>query len=220
MKHERSLVRYTFAERLIHAASAITFVYLLLTGLAFWTPGLFWIADALGGGFLSRLLHPWVGVVFFAAVVWMLSIWTAEMRTADADRAWRRAMRHYARNEDSDVPATGRFNYGQKMFFWGMVWATLLLLASGVVLWFPDTLPSEALWLRQVAIVVHAVSALVTIGLFIIHIYMGIAVVPGSMHAIVHGDVTTAWARHHHRLWADEVTEHAASTRPPADRSA
>jgi cytochrome b subunit of formate dehydrogenase len=40
------------------------------------------------------------------------------------------------------------------------------------------------------------------------------------MHAIVHGDVTTAWARHHHRLWADEVTEHAASTRPPADRSA
>ena len=219
MKDGRSLVRYTFAERLLHAASAITFIYLLLTGLAFWTPGLYWMADLLGGGYLSRLLHPWAGVEFFAYVVLMLAIWKSDMRTTAADRLWRRALGRYARNEDSQVPATGRFNYGQKMFFWGMAWATLLLLVSGVVLWFPDAVPSGAGWIRQAAILVHAVSALVAIGLFIIHIYMGVAVVPGSMHAIVHGDVTTEWARHHHRLWADEI-EQAGSTRRPADRSA
>jgi formate dehydrogenase subunit gamma len=192
-------------ERSLHTLIAIVFVYLLLTGLAFWTPGLYWIADALGGGFLSRLLHPWVGVVFFAFVIGMLLIWSADMRTTDADRAWRRALASYARNEDADVPTVGRFNYGQKMFFWGMCWAALLLLVSGVVLWFPAAVPVGAAWLREAAIVIHALSALVAIGLFIVHVYMGVAVVPGSVHAIVHGDVTPEWAQHHHRLWAEEL---------------
>lgn len=213
MKRVESIVRYTFAERSLHALAAIVFVYLLLTGLAFWTPGLFWLAEALGGGFLSRLLHPWAGVLFFAFVVWMLVIWTNDMRTTDADRQWRRAIARYARNEDADVPAIGRFNYGQKMFFWGMAWSTILLLASGVMLWFPDALPADAAWLRQAAIVIHAVSALIAIGLFIVHVYMGVAVVPGSVHAIVHGDVTAEWAQHHHRLWADES---AARPAPPS----
>ena len=64
----RSIVRYDFRERLVHAIAALSYVYLLLTGLAFWTPALYWLAIVLGGGYLSRLLHPWVGV-FFTAVV-------------------------------------------------------------------------------------------------------------------------------------------------------
>ena len=219
MKPGRSIIRYTFAERLVHALAAIVFVYLLLTGLAFWTPGLFWIAEALGGGFLSRLLHPWAGIVFVAFVVWMFVIWKADMRTTDGDRAWRRAIARYARNEDAGVPAVGRFNYGQKMFFWGMLWSTALLLASGVVLWFPDSLPGSASGLRQFAILLHAVSALVAIGLFIVHVYMGVAVVPGSVHAIVHGDVSAEWARHHHRLWADESAERSPIASTRVDRS-
>jgi formate dehydrogenase subunit gamma len=213
MNGGKTIVRYNFVERSLHALAGISFVYLLLTGLAFWTPGLFWIAEALGGGFLSRLLHPWAGVVFFGFVIWMLLIWSADMRTTDADRAWRKALARYARNEDLDVPATGRFNYGQKMFFWGMLWATVLLLVSGVVLWFPNSLPGNAGWLREVAIVTHALSSLVAIGLFIVHVYMGVAVVPGSVHAVIHGDVTSDWARHHHRLWADELA--GRSTIPP-----
>lgn len=197
------LIRYNFTERALHAAAAIVFVYLLLTGLAFWTPALYWIADALGGGFLSRLLHPWVGIVFFVFVVWMFALWKSDMRTTHADRTWRKAFGHYARNEDEKVPPAGRFNYGQKMFFWGMVWATVVLLASGFVLWFPDAVPRGIA--REVAIAFHAISALVSIGLFIIHVYMGVFVVPGSVDAIVHGEVTSEWARHHHRLWADEV---------------
>ena len=47
-------------------ARAVSYVYLLLSGLAFWTPAFYWIAIVLGGGFLTRLLHPWVGLVFAA----------------------------------------------------------------------------------------------------------------------------------------------------------
>ena len=199
------VIRYSFGERTMHTVVAILFVYLLLTGLAFWTPALYWIAIMLGGGFLSRLLHPWVGVAFFVVVRWMVAIWTRDMRITPADRAWRRAMRSYARNEDEAVPPAAKFNYGQKMFFWGMLWAAVVLLGSGLVLWFPAAI-SRSPEVRELAVLLHALSALVAIGLFIIHVYMGVFVVPGSVEAIVRGTVTRDWARHHHRLWADETS--------------
>jgi formate dehydrogenase subunit gamma len=202
------LVRYTFGERVVHTLAAMAFLYLLLTGLALWTPGLYWIAVMLGGGFVSRLGHPWAGVIFTLIVVWMLRVWQADMRSTDADRTWRRALLKYIRNEDADVPGAGRFNYGQKVFFWVMVWGTLALLLSGIVLWIPEAIPADLRAVRQIAILVHAAGALVLIGAFIVHVYMGVAIVPGSVDAIVHGEVSRDWARRHHPLWADE---HAAT---------
>ena len=87
----RQVIRYSFSERVVHTIVAILFVYLLLTGLAFWTPALYWIAIAFGGGFLSRLLHPWVGVVFFVMVGWMVAICVSDMRITAADYLWRGA---------------------------------------------------------------------------------------------------------------------------------
>jgi hypothetical protein len=42
----------------------------------------------LGGGPTIRFRHPWVGLVFCAAMLWMHAIWRGEMRTTDADREW------------------------------------------------------------------------------------------------------------------------------------
>ena len=204
MTASRRVVRYDFRERMVHACAAVSYVYLLLTGLAFWTPWLFWMAIALGGGYLSRLLHPWVGLVFAAAVSAMYVQWRRDMRTTPEDRAWRQAMAHYVRNEDHKVPPAGRFNYGQKMLFWVMFLGGLALLLSGLVMWFVASVPDGLHAVRSAATVVHAVAALVTIGGFIVHIYMGVAVVPGGLSAIVHGDVTEEWARAHHPLWKVE----------------
>ena len=65
------IVRYEFGERVAHMFAGFSYVYLLLTGLAFWMPSLFWLAIVLGGGFLSRLLHPWIGIVFSVVVARM-----------------------------------------------------------------------------------------------------------------------------------------------------
>lgn len=197
--------RYGLTERLVHAVAGLSYVYLLLTGLAFWTPALFWLAAMLGGGFLSRMLHPWVGLLFTAAVFSMLAAWRRDMRTTAEDRQWRQAIGRYIRNEDSLVPGAGRFNYGQKAFFWLMVWAGLALVLSGVVMWFVDSIPPELHVVRTVATLTHAVAALATIGGFIVHVYMGVAVVPGGLDAIVHGEVSEEWARHHHPLWFAEM---------------
>jgi formate dehydrogenase subunit gamma len=183
-------MRYTFSERLMHSCAAVTYVYLLLTGLAFWSPSFYWIATVLGGGFLARAMHPWVGVAFAVVATWMLVKWTLVMRLTEADRAWRKAMWHYIRNEDSRVPKTGRFNFGQKMQFWVMTTSAFVLLLSGLVLWFPHTIPASASVVREVAILVHVVAALVTIGAFIIHVYMGVVVVPNGQAIVIGGSTS------------------------------
>jgi formate dehydrogenase subunit gamma len=198
-----NILRYGLTERLIHAVSGLSYVYLLLTGLAFWTPALYWLAVVLGGGYLSRVLHPWIGVVFAAAVASMAVTWWRDMRITPEDRRWRAAMARYIRNEDTDVPPAGGFNYGQKMLFWLMVWGGLALLVSGLVMWFVAAVPWELRGLRAAATLTHAVAALLTIGGFIVHVYMGVAVVPGGLSAIVHGEVSEEWARHHHLLWLE-----------------
>ena len=67
------ILRYTFRERLVHWLAALSYIYLLLTGLAFWSPWLFWLAVVLGGAPVSRMLHPWIGLIFFAGTVQMCS---------------------------------------------------------------------------------------------------------------------------------------------------
>jgi formate dehydrogenase subunit gamma len=199
----------------MHAIAALSYLYLLLTGLAFWTPALYWIAALVGGGYLSRVLHPWIGLVFAAAVIWMFATWRRDMRTTAEDRAWRRAMGHYIRNEDAQVPPAGRFNFGQKQLFWVMVIGGVALLVSGLVMWYVAYVPSELRGLRYAATLVHAVAALVTIAGFIIHVYMGVAVVPDGLHAVIRGDVSEEWARHHHALWVAQLRAGAAAPRQP-----
>ena len=207
------VLRYTLAERTIHWIAALTYCYVLLTGLAFYTPHLYWIATILGGAPTSRFWHPWIALVFFAAVVWMLRAWMADMRITPVDQKWGQAMEHYIRNEDEVLPPAERFNLGQKYFFWVMLWGGIVLLISGAVLWFPERIPWAVRGLRYAAVLLHVAAALVTIGAFIIHVYMGTAMVRGGFTSIIRGEVSPAWAKAHHRLWYERITRSHASSR-------
>jgi formate dehydrogenase subunit gamma len=197
--------RYSMAERVVHWISALTYLYGLTTGLAFYSPHLYWIAMVLGGGPTSRFWHPVVGLVFIATLAVMLRSWLGDMRITAVDRAWGHAMNRYIANEDETLPPSDRFNLGQKYFFWVMVWGGIGLLVSGAILWFPELIPWNLRFLRYAGILVHVVCALITIGAFIIHVYMGTAMVRGGFTSIIRGEVSPAWARTHHRLWYERV---------------
>jgi formate dehydrogenase subunit gamma len=194
--------RYSFRERLCHWVTGLAYLYCLSTGLAFYTPYLFWIAIALGGGPTSRFWHPILGLTFLAATLWMHSIWRRDAAMAPGDRNWLDHTEDYVTHHDANVPPQGRFNAGQKLYYWAMYYGALILLISGVPMWIPEYMP---IWLRPSVILLHECAALVTIGAFIIHIYMSVFLVPGSLHAMISGKVSSAWARTHHRLWYDEV---------------
>jgi formate dehydrogenase subunit gamma len=208
--HERehgsgNILRYTISERVHHWLAALTYVYCMVTGLAFWSPYLFWIATIFGGGPTARFWHPWAGLFFTVSVMWMYKMWRRDMLINDADRRWKAAIEHYVRNEDENLPPIYRFNYGQKLFFWLMFYGVILLVLSGLGLWFVESIPWSWRWLRYLCVTVHVSTALATIGGFIIHVYMGTAMVRGGFTSIIRGEVSPAWAKTHHRLWYEQV---------------
>jgi formate dehydrogenase subunit gamma len=205
------VLRYSFRERLMHWVSGVSYLYLLATGLAIWSPWLLWLGVILGGLTISRMLHPWVGVIFFLSVVWMYRVWAAQMHSTERDKEWWHSIRHYIRNEDDQVPAEDRFNAGQKVLFWGFFWCAIVLLLTGLVLWEPQWIPWSLRFLRRLAILLHPIAALLTIALFMVHVYMGTAVERGAFGSIVRGDVSRKWAARYHRLWYDRVVRDSAT---------
>jgi len=201
------ILRYTLGERVNHWIAGLTYIYLLITGLAFWSPYMFWLAVLVGGGPAARFWHPWLGLVFAASVLWMYKLWRGDMVITKEDRAWHGAVEHYIRNEDENLPPIWRFNWGQKLFFWLTFYGAILLLLSGLGLWWVESIPWSLRWLRYLSVAVHVIAALATIGGFIIHVYMGTAMVRGGFTSIIRGEVSPAWARTHHRLWYEQVTK-------------
>lgn len=199
------VLRYNLKERLVHWVAAGSYLYLLATGLAFWSPWMFWVAVVLGGGQVSRMLHPWAGLLFVASVIYMYAMWSRQMRFQAVDREWWKSLRYYITNQDEKMPPAGRYNAGQKMLFWSFFWAGLVLLLTGVVLWFSDSLPWSLRWLRYVAIILHPIAALVTIGNFMIHIYMGVFAERGAFGSVIRGDVSMAFAKRYHPGWYEEI---------------
>jgi formate dehydrogenase subunit gamma len=196
--------RYTLAERVNHWIGALAYMYVLITGLAFWSPYLFWLAAVVGGGPASRFWHPWMGLVFVVSLFWTFKEWHPDMKIDDSDRAWAKAMPDYIQNRDEKLPPAGRFNYGQKLFFWAMFYSVILLLLSGIVLWYTEALPWNMRFVRYAAVLIHASVALITIGLFLIHVYMSAILEEGSFGSMVHGYVTRGWAWTFHRSWYEQ----------------
>ncbi len=189
--------RYSFAERVLHWFVTLTFIYLMLSGFALGYPRMTWLYDVLGGGQTVRFLHPIVGVLFTIGALLMLFVWLRDMLFDESDREWTRDMGIYVRSGHSDADV-GRFNAGQKGYFWFAVLTGVALLLTGIPLWFPNLLSSG--W-NQVARLVHHALFLLTVGGFIIHVYMSTVMLPGTMPGMTGGKVTRAWAAWHHPRW-------------------
>src|SRR5438552_18999514 len=102
------------------------------------------------------------------------------MHTIEADRAWARHLADYVRDEDEKLPPIGRFNIGQKQFFWLMFFCAIALLLSGVATWLVHDIPWSWRWVRYRAVLAHVVAAWCCTGAFIIHVYVGTAMVRGG----------------------------------------
>jgi formate dehydrogenase subunit gamma len=217
------ILRYTLEERIIHWIAGFSCVYLLLSGLALWSPWMWWMAALLGGGPVMRAMHPWMGLVFVASVLYMYKIWKPDMRITEADRQWTKTLGAYVRNEEEELhpvhavrsfdewAPVDRFNLGQKYLFWVMFWSGIVLLLTGLVLWFTEYIPWSLRFLRYISVVLHPVAFLVTFGAFIIHVYMGTAVVRGGFTSVIRGEVSENWARHYHRLWLERIIANASA---------
>jgi formate dehydrogenase gamma subunit len=209
------IVRERLAARVVHWCVALTFFLCLFTGLPIWTPYLGFLASLFGGLHVSRLLHPWFGVAFFVASIFMFAQWVSQMSLTAADRKFvtPSGMLDYFRyrNKDADV---GKYNGGQKLLFWAAAAGTIGLFASGLVMWFPLSLSQPV---REASYLLHDVAFSLFFAMIIGHIYLGTAAEPGTFGSMVHGTVTEEWARLHHPRWYREILDAAAKDAAAAE---
>lgn len=198
MNEANRVARFSLAERLIHWTVALSFLYAALTGLSFWSPRLYWLASVFGGGVTVRAWHPIGGLIFFGVFTAMFVSWRRHMHLDKEDRRWLRLAHRYAAHDYAALPEAGRFNGGQKSLFWLQALNGVLLLMSGVILWWPELMSRP---LREAAILIHPASAILAIAGLIVHIYMGTAATPGALRGMTQGWVTPGWAASHHAKW-------------------
>jgi formate dehydrogenase subunit gamma len=199
------IIRHRLVSRLIHWMVALFFVACLFTGMPIWSPVFGWMASLFGGLAVCRWLHAWLGLAFTASIFVMFIHWVREMTFEKADRAYFRM--------SSDDQNIGKYNGGQKLFFFMVALLALLMVASGVVLWYPMSFVAP---LREVSLVLHDSMYIVFAAAIIVHIYLGTAAEPGTFHSMTRGTVGKPWARLHHPRWYRDVTgeETGARRRP------
>jgi formate dehydrogenase subunit gamma len=103
------------------------------------------------------------------------------------------------------MPPAGRYNAGQKTMFWTFTGSLLVLLATGLVFWRPWFVGYFPIGLIRVAVVLHAIAAVVLVLTVTVHIYAAIWV-SGTVRAMTRGTVSEGWARQNHPLWFQEMT--------------
>ncbi len=196
------IIRHKLSSRVIHWIVAVTFFGCLFTGMPIWTPVFGWMASLFGGLTVCRVIHPWLGIAFFIAVLVETIDWAADMKFEPQERGWwGPKLIRYMRWEVEDEEV-GKYNGGQKFFFWSMGLGALGLLLSGLLMWFPRTFPRI---LMEFAYLLHDVTFILFAVAIVFHVYLGTSAEPGTFRSMTRGTVTKKWARLHHSRWYREV---------------
>ncbi|HWM81085.1 MAG TPA: formate dehydrogenase subunit gamma [Pseudolabrys sp.] len=201
---EVTVDRYTTGARINHWITAICLILLALSGLALFTPSLYFLSGLFGGGQFTRFIHPWIGVVlFFSFAGLFLRFWKANLWKSE-DGTWMARLRDVLAANEDRLPEVGKYNAGQKVVFWSMSILIITLIASGVVVWDQYFFEYTTIPQKRVAILIHAVAAVAIICVWIVHVYAAIWV-RGTINAMTKGQVTGGWAWRHHRKWLKEL---------------
>ena len=103
--HEVFVSRYTGVQRVNHWITALLFTLLGLSGLAMFSPYLFFLTGLFGGGQSTRAVHPWFGVVLMVSfLVLFVRFWRLNLPDRD-DVTWVLRIGDIVRNKHDRLPA-------------------------------------------------------------------------------------------------------------------
>lgn len=204
----RLIERYTSFERITHWTVAISFVTLAVTGLLILF-GKYILMPVIGRtlfgwlNYAGKNIHNFVGPVFIVSLLVMIAMFIRSNLPEKSDLQWIKNMGGMVGNKHASA---GRFNAGQKAWFWGgVVLLGLIASASGLVL---DMLVPGITYTRgtmQLANVIHLCSAGVLAGVSLGHIYVGTIGMEDAYKSMRTGYVDDTWAKEHHDLWYEKV---------------
>lgn len=199
-KHKPEIIRLNLLERLAHFIRMISTIVLAITGISF---ALFRIEN-LGLSYPTLYnTHLFFAALFAISSLLSIAIWLRDNLFNQYDWEWLKVLGGYLTRKEIHPPA-GRFNAGQKLFFWLSSLFSMALIITGFILAFPERLVLSALiW----AALIHGTCAVVLTATVIGHAYLGSAANPGTLGSIFHGKVAEEWAKRHHPQWFEKLAK-------------
>jgi cytochrome b subunit of formate dehydrogenase len=220
--------RFTLSQQIEHSVLAVSFILLSITGLAqkfAWNS----IADQtiylLGGITMTRLIHRISAFVFtvqsiyhFVIVDYRIYVYRIKMTMLpslkDVADAWH-SIRHslFMTKHPPNMP---RYNFGEKLEYWALIWGGIIMMGTGFMLWNPvfttKFLPGEFIPAAKAAHGGEAVLAVLSI--IVWHFYnVHIRTFNKSMFT---GKLTRHQMEEEHGAEWNELLEAKAVPLPPA----
>ncbi len=209
----RPVVRMSLAQRWQHFVLAASFIILAITGFALKFPDSF-LARALGSSEpFRRWTHRVAGIVLLLVGLWHLIylLGSREGRRLvcdlfpvkkDVTDVWTQI--RYLLGWSKEKPKMGRFGYAEKMEYWAVIWGTIIMGVSGLMIWFKmDVTRFLPRWAVDVALTIHYYEAvLACLAIVVWHFYHVIFdpdVYPLNP-ACFDGHVSEEWQKHEHPL--------------------
>jgi len=209
----RPVLRMSLSQRWQHAVLALSFITLAVTGFALKFPDS-GLARMLGSSEpVRRWIHRIAGIVLLLVGLYhVIHVLTSregrrllqDMFPVKKDLAdLRLAVRHLAGLSDAK-PKISRFGYAEKVEYWAVVWGTIIMGVTGLMIWFKlDVTRFLPRWAVDVGLTIHYYEAvLACLAIVVWHFYHVIFdpdVYPLNT-ACWNGRVSEEWQKHEHPL--------------------
>ena len=222
------VMRFDRSELIQHLALTISFTLLVITGFALRFPDAWWVKALVAMGLTEPVrstLHRICGVILILASLVHLHHVLFVRRGQAALRAMTPRLqdfkdaianlRFYTWHSDRHVKF-GRFDYTHKAEYWALIWGTIVMVITGLILWFPEKavriLPTLAVTVSQT---IHYYEAwLASLAILVWHFFFVIFhpdAYPMSWTWLT-GKMSRDDAERHHSKWYEE--EFAAAEDP------
>ncbi|HWX22565.1 MAG TPA: cytochrome b/b6 domain-containing protein [Candidatus Binatia bacterium] len=212
-----SILRMNFSQRMQHVVLAASFIMLAVTGFALKFPDS-WVAKLLGSNeMLRRWSHRVAGVVLLVVGLYHLCYiltrkdgrqLVKDMLPGKKDINDVAESARYLTGMSDERPKIARFGYAEKMEYWAVVWGTILMGTTGLIIWFKmDVTRFFPRWAVDVALTIHYYEAILAcLAIVVWHFY----------HVIFDPDVYPVnWA-----CWSGKVSQHWQAEEHPLDEPA
>ncbi len=231
-----SVLRMNLAQRLQHLVLALSFTVLAVSGFALKFPDS-WVAKALGSNeMVRRWIHRVAGIVLLCIgayhLVYLLGTRQGrqllkDMLPVKKDVADVATNARYLAGLSPARPKFARFGYAEKMEYWAVVWGTIIMGITGLLIWFKlDVTRFLPGWVVDVATTIHYYEAILAcLAIVVWHFYHVIFdpdVYPLNW-ACCNGRVSKHWQEEEHPLddsvQTDALEPGAAPNPEPATAS-
>ena len=221
-KEERSIVRLSVNQRVQHWFLLTSFIALVFSGFALQYPES-WLGWITGNSeWLRRIVHRVAAVVMLVMGTYHIlyltfskegRLWLKDMLPRPKDVADLFGNFAYYLGFRDEKPKIARFGYAEKAEYWAVVWGTVIMGITGLMLWFKiDVFGFVPRWWIDIALAIHFYEAiLATLAIIVWHFYQVIFdpdVYPINF-AFIDGRVSDEAYKEEHELAYEEMMEQA-----------